>query len=86
MLEYKGYVGTVAYDDVAEVLYAKVINSGPYSVAEAEATDVEGIRGSFASLSTCTWLHALRTEWSRCHRPRYLSSRKRQPDSQVPLG
>ena len=48
MLEYKGYVGTVAYDDVAEVLYARVINSGPYSVAEAEATDVvEGIKREF---------------------------------------
>ena len=43
MLEYKGYVGMIAYDDVAEVLYSKVINSGPYSVAEAEATDVEGM-------------------------------------------
>ena len=43
MLEYKGYVGKIAYDDVAEVLYATVINSGPYSVAEAEATDVEGM-------------------------------------------
>ena len=40
MLELKGYVGKIAYDDVAEVLYVTVINSGPYSVAEAEATDV----------------------------------------------
>ncbi len=47
MLEYKGYVGTVAYDDVAEVLYARVTSSGPYSVAEAEATDVEGIKREF---------------------------------------
>ena len=46
-MEYKGYVGTVAYDDVAEVLYARVTNSGPYSVAEAEATDVEGIKREF---------------------------------------
>ena len=47
MLEYKGYVGIIAYDDVAEVLYARVINSGPYSVAEAEATDVEGVKREF---------------------------------------
>ena len=47
MLEYKGYVGEVVYDDVLEVLYARVINSGPYSVAEAEATDVEGIKREF---------------------------------------
>ena len=49
MLEYKEYVGEVAYDDVAEVLYATVINSGPYSIAEAEAeaTDVEGVKREF---------------------------------------
>ena len=47
MLVYKGYVGTIAYDDVAEVLYARVINSGSYSVADAEATDVEGIKREF---------------------------------------
>lgn len=28
MLEHKGYVGKIAYDDLAEVLYATVINSG----------------------------------------------------------
>ena len=47
MLEYKGYVGEVVYDDVAEVLYATVINSGPYSIAGAEATDVEGVKREF---------------------------------------
>ena len=47
MLEHKGYVGKVAYDDVAEVLYAKVINSGSCSIAEAEATDVESVKREF---------------------------------------
>ena len=47
MLEYKGYVGIIDYDDVAEVLYARVVSSGPYSVAEAEATDVEGLKREF---------------------------------------
>ena len=47
MLEYKGYVGEIAYDDVAEALYARVINSGPYSIAEAEAADVEGVKREF---------------------------------------
>ena len=47
MLEYKGYIGEVTYDDEAEVLHARVINSGPYSVAEAEATDVEGVKREF---------------------------------------
>ena len=59
MLEYKGYVGKIAYDDVAEVLYATVINSGPYSIAEAEATDVEGVKREFRKsidlyLASCT--------------------------------
>ncbi len=47
MLEYKGYVGEVVYDDEAGVLHARVINSGSYPVANAEATDVEGIRREF---------------------------------------
>ena len=47
MLEYKGYVGEVVYDDEAEILHARVINSGPYPIANAEATDVEGIKREF---------------------------------------
>ena len=47
MLEYKGYIGEVVYDDEAGVLHARVINSGAYPVANAEATDVEGIRREF---------------------------------------
>lgn len=47
MLEYKGYLGEVVYDDEAGVLHARVVNSGPYPVANAEATDVEGIRREF---------------------------------------
>ena len=47
MLEYKGYIGEVVYDDEAEVLHARVINSGPYPIANAEATDAEGIKREF---------------------------------------
>ena len=47
MLEYKGYIGEVMYDDEAEVLHARVINSGPYPIANAEATDVESIKREF---------------------------------------
>ncbi len=47
MLKYKGYIGEVTYDEEAEVLHARVINSGPYPVANAEATDVEGIKREF---------------------------------------
>ena len=44
MLEYRGYVGEIEYDDIAEALHAYVINSGPYSIASAEAKDVEGVK------------------------------------------
>ena len=47
MFEYKGYMGEVSYDDQADVLYIKVVNSGPYSVADAEATDLEGLKREF---------------------------------------
>ena len=47
MLEYKGYIGEVVYDDEAEILHARVINSGPYPIANAEATDVEGVKREF---------------------------------------
>lgn len=47
MLEYKGYIGEVVYDDESEILHARVINSGPYPIANATATDVEGIKREF---------------------------------------
>ncbi len=47
MLEYKGYVGEVVYDDEAELLHVRVVNSGPYPVADAEATAVEGLKREF---------------------------------------
>ena len=40
MLEYKGYIGLVSYGDEAELLHARVINSGMYPIASAEAADV----------------------------------------------
>ena len=47
MLEYKGYIGEVVYDGEAEVLHARVINSGAYPIASAEASDVKGIKREF---------------------------------------
>ena len=47
MLEYKGYIGEVVYDDESGVLHARVVNSGPYPIANAEATDTEGIKREF---------------------------------------
>lgn len=43
MLESKGYIGEVVCDDGAEVLHERVINSGLFPIANAEATNVEGI-------------------------------------------
>ena len=47
MLEFKGYIGEVVYDDEAEVLHARVVNSGSYPIANVEATDVESIKREF---------------------------------------
>ena len=47
MLEHKGYMGEVVYDDESGVLHARVVNSGSYPIANAEATDVEGIEREF---------------------------------------
>ena len=55
MLEYKGYVGEVVYDDEAEVLHARVINSGPYPIANAEASDMQSVEREFR-LSTDVYL------------------------------
>jgi hypothetical protein len=37
----------VCYDSEPEVLHDRVINSGPYPISNAEATDVEGIKREF---------------------------------------
>ena len=47
MIEYKGYVASVEYDDSVGRLHGRVVNSGPYPIATFEATDVEGIRDEF---------------------------------------
>ena len=47
MMEYKGYVAAVEFDDAAGRLYGRVVNSGVYPIATFEATDVDGIRREF---------------------------------------
>lgn len=47
MIEYKGYVASVEYDDSVGRLHGRVVNSGAYAIATFEATDVEGIRNEF---------------------------------------
>ena len=47
MIEYKGHLATVEYDDSVGRLHGRVVNSGSYPIATFEATDVEGIRREF---------------------------------------
>ena len=47
MMEYKGYIATIEYDDSVGLLHGSVINSGPYPVANCEAPDVEGLKREF---------------------------------------
>jgi predicted HicB family RNase H-like nuclease len=47
MMEYKGYVATVEYDDSVRRLHGRVVNSGPYPIATFEALDVDGIEREF---------------------------------------
>ena len=47
MIEYKGYIAVVEFDDSVGRLHGRVINSGSYPIATFEATDVEGIREEF---------------------------------------
>jgi len=47
MMEYKGYVAPVEFDDSVEVLHGRVVNCGPYPVATFEATDAKELRREF---------------------------------------
>ena len=47
MMEYKGYIATVEFDQSTEVLHGRVINSGPYPIATFEATDARDLRPEF---------------------------------------
>ena len=45
--ENDGYIGDTVCDGEVEVLHARVINSGPFTTARAEATKVVGVKGEF---------------------------------------
>ena len=47
MMEYKGYVAAVEFDDSIDVLHGRVVNSGPYPIATFEATDARQLRKEF---------------------------------------
>ena len=47
MMEYKGYLAAVEFDDSADVLHGRVVNSGPYPIAAFESTDARQLRREF---------------------------------------
>ena len=47
MMEYKGYVATIEYDDSVELLHGEVVNAGPYPLVTFEAADVEDLKREF---------------------------------------
>ena len=47
MMEYKGYVTAVEFDDSADILHGRVVNSGAYPIATFEATDARELRREF---------------------------------------
>ena len=46
-MEYKGYIASISYDDMEDLLYGSVVNSGNYSIATFAASDVEGLKREF---------------------------------------
>ena len=47
MMEYKGYVAKVEYDDSIGMLHGSVRNSGDYPIATCEAKDVDTLQREF---------------------------------------
>ena len=47
MMEYKGYIATIEYDDSVDLLHGEVVNAAPYPIATFEAADVEGLKREF---------------------------------------
>ena len=47
MMEYKGYIATIEYDDSVGLLHGSVVNSGSYPVANCEAPDVDTLNEEF---------------------------------------
>ena len=47
MMTYKGYVAEVEFDDSADILHGRVVNSGSWPIATFEATDARQLRQEF---------------------------------------
>ena len=46
-MEYKGYLASISYDDVTDMLHGRIVNSGDYSIVTFTASDVEGLKREF---------------------------------------
>ena len=46
-MEYKGYVAEVEFDDSADILHGRVVNSGSHPIATFEARDTKALRREF---------------------------------------
>ena len=46
-MEYNGYVASISYDDITDMLHGHVVNSGDYSIVTFTANDVEGLKREF---------------------------------------
>ncbi len=46
-MEYRGYVAAVEFDESADILHGRVVNSGSYPIATFEARDTKGLRQEF---------------------------------------
>ena len=47
MMEYRGYIAKVEYDDSGGMLHGEVINAAPYPIVTFEASDVDGLKREF---------------------------------------
>ncbi len=47
MMEYKGYIARIEYDDSVGLLHGEVVNAASYPIATFEADDVEGLKREF---------------------------------------
>ena len=47
MMEYRGFVAVVEFDDSMDVLHGRAVDGGPYPVATFEATDTRVLRCEF---------------------------------------
>ena len=83
MMEYKGYVAAVAYDDLAQALFGTVVNAHPGFSAVFEATDVKQLRREFEItiddyLDSCTEddIEPAKPFYGKLHRPAQTPSDK----------